>query len=207
MSSVIKTAHQQATSEPNFHTLCMNQDVSGGIPRLFWEGFPFCDIHHVTTPNVLHQLYQGIFKHIVSWSLPPCYGVWHFKNGWSMLEQIGGKERKHMAWILLGCLIGKVPCGVVLAFRALLDFIYLAQYSLHDDVTLRYMEDTLKEFHKHKDVLINLSIHNDLDIPKIHSLHHYINSIYLYGMMDNYNTEMFEHFHIDFCKEGRRVSN
>ncbi|KAH7904630.1 hypothetical protein BJ138DRAFT_981500, partial [Hygrophoropsis aurantiaca] len=62
----------------------------------FWVGFPYCDIHLSITPDVLHQLYQGIFKHLVSWcqdimnpeelderirTLPPAYGVRHFKNG------------------------------------------------------------------------------------------------------------------------------
>ncbi|PPQ73776.1 hypothetical protein CVT26_011510, partial [Gymnopilus dilepis] len=40
-----------------------------------------------------------------------------------------------------------------------------------------------------------------------HSLHHYIESIKLFGTTDNYNTEFFERLHIDFTKLGWRASN
>jgi hypothetical protein len=48
---------------------------------------------------------------------------------------------------------------------------------------------------------------NHINIPKFHSLLHYIESIKLFGATDNYNTETFERFHIDFAKEGWRASN
>ncbi|KAG1816438.1 uncharacterized protein BJ212DRAFT_1446953 [Suillus subaureus] len=76
-------------------------------------------------------------------TLPPCYGVYQFYKGWSALGQVGGKERKHMARVLLACLIGKV----------------------------------LQDFHLHKDVIINLGIRDHLNIPKFHSLQHYLENI------------------------------
>jgi hypothetical protein len=112
-----------------------------------------------------------------------------------------------MARVLLGCMIGKVPRDVIISYRSLLDFIYLAQYPSHDDITLGYMDDALKEFHQHKEVLFNLGVREHLDIPKIHSLLHYVDSITWFGTTDNYNTEMMERFHIDFCKEGWYASN
>lgn len=36
---------------------------------------------------------------------------------------------------------------------------------------------------------------------------HYVECIKNFGTTDNYNTEMFEHFHIDMAKEGWRASN
>jgi hypothetical protein len=220
--NVIQDAFATTDSHNSFRTKCMQRDVGGGVFSPFWEGFPHCDIHLSVTPDVLHQLYQGIFKHMVEWvghlmdpdeldrrisRLPPCYGVRHFGSGWSHLGNIGGKERKQMARILLGCLIGQVPAGVIRCYRALLDFIYLAQYQTHDDQTLKYMQDALDLFHANKEVLINLEVRDHLDIPKLHSLQHYIDSIRLFGTTDNYNTEMFERFHIDFCKEGWYASN
>jgi hypothetical protein len=98
----------------------MNLGVSGSLHRPFWQDFPFTDIHKSTTPDVPHQLYQGVLKHLINWcqramsqteldrricSLPPAYGVRHFKNGISSLSQISGSERKNMVKILLGCLI------------------------------------------------------------------------------------------------------
>jgi hypothetical protein len=72
---------------------------------------------------------------------------------------------------------------------------------------LKYMQDALNLFHPNKEVLINLEVRDHLNIPKLHSLQHYINSIHLFRTMVNYNTEMFERFHIDFCKEGWYASN
>ena len=219
---IINQAKASTETNSAFKTKCMEAGVGGGVFLPFWHGFPHCDIHHSITPDVLHQLYQGVFKHMLEWlgslmseeeldacirSLPPCYGLRHFKNGWSTLGQIGGKDRKHMARVLLGCMIGKVPRDVIISYRSLLDFIYLAQYPSHDDITLGYMDDALKEFHQHKEVLFNLGVREHLDIPKIHSLLHYVDSITWFGTTDNYNTEMMERFHIDFCKEGWYASN
>ena len=37
------------------------------ILRPFWESLPFLDIFQAITPDILHQLLQGIIKHLVSW--------------------------------------------------------------------------------------------------------------------------------------------
>ena len=112
-----------------------------------------------------------------------------------------------MARILLSCLVGKIPKKVMMAFRAILDFVYLAQYTAHDEETLTYMETALKTFHQHKHVLVQLGIRSHLNIPKLHSLLHYVESIRLLGATDNYNTEAFERLHIDYAKKGWRASN
>ncbi|KAI0725020.1 hypothetical protein C8Q72DRAFT_786306 [Fomitopsis betulina] len=139
--------------------------------------------------------------------LPPVYGTRHLKNGISALSQVSGSERKDMARILLGCLVGRIPHALMLTLRALLDFIYIAQYSTHDDQTLKYLEDVLVQYHKHKDILKTLGIHQHLNIPKFHSLVHYADSIRSLGMTDNYNTEMFERLHINCAKKAWRASN
>jgi hypothetical protein len=205
-----------------FHTYCMSNDVAGSVYKPFWVGFPFVDIHRAITPDVLHQLYQGVFKHIVSWcqriltpqeldrrirALPPAYGLRQFKNGIFALSQISGPERKNMAKILLGCLVGSMPSGGIAAVTALLDFIYIAQYPAHDTITLDYLKDALDRFHKNRTYFITTFIREDFNIPKFHSLLHYIEAIEFFGTTDNYNTEMFERLHIDFAKHGWRASN
>jgi hypothetical protein len=94
------------------HTSTMEKDVAGGGYSPFWVGFPLVDIHRCITPDVLHQLYQGVLKHLVAWvqavmgaeeldrriqALPPACGVRHFKNGISSLTQVSGTEHKHIA--------------------------------------------------------------------------------------------------------------
>ncbi|EPS98694.1 hypothetical protein FOMPIDRAFT_1051333 [Fomitopsis schrenkii] len=97
----------------------------------------------------------------------------------------------------------------MLTFRALLDFIYLAQYPTHDNTTLKYMTDALELFHKHKDVLKELGICEHMNIPKllVHSLLHYVDSIRNLGTTNNHNTEMFKRLHIDCAKKVWRAMN
>jgi hypothetical protein len=116
-------------------------------------------------------------------------------------------ERKAMARILLGCLVGQLPAQGIKACRALLDFIYLSQYSTHDDGTLIAMREALDEYHDNRDYFILAGVRTDFNIPKFHSLLHYVDSIEHFGTTDNYNTEMFECLHIDFAKNGWRASN
>ncbi|KAF5350297.1 hypothetical protein D9757_014923 [Collybiopsis confluens] len=216
---------EQARSTPgnkNVHAACMKKDVAGGNYQPFWVGFPLVDIHRCVSPDVLHQLFQGVLKHLTQWvqeligeeklderirSLPPAYGVRHFKKGISVLTQVSGPERKHICRVLLACLIGCIDPRGITACRSLLHFINLAQYPSHDDATLGYMQDELDTWHKYRSYFVHEGVRHDFNIPKFHSLLHYIDSIRWLGSTDNYNTEMFERLHIDFAKEGWRASN
>ncbi|EGO30571.1 hypothetical protein SERLADRAFT_404683 [Serpula lacrymans var. lacrymans S7.9] len=111
-------------------------------------------------------------------TLPPAYGSKHFKNGLSPLSQISGGKRKDMA-----------------------------KYPTHSDTTLGYLSDALKTFHQNKAIFVTLGVRENFNIPKFHSLLHYVNSIRWFGATNNYNTEMFEHFHIDMAKDAWRASN
>ncbi|THV02094.1 hypothetical protein K435DRAFT_654085 [Dendrothele bispora CBS 962.96] len=201
----------------------MESDISGGNYEPFWAGFTYTNIYLAMTPDVLHQLYQGVLVHLIEWvqavvsvpkldqriqALPPSFGVRQFKNGISGLSQVSGGERKNIAKVLLGCLhgIGMADRGIA-ACRAILDFIYLAQYQSHDDLTLSYMETALKEWHKNRAFFIEAGVRDHFNIPKFHSLLHYHKSIAMLGTTDNFNTEMFERLHIDFAKEGWHASN
>jgi len=97
------------TKSCQFHTQCMLHDVAGIVYGPFWTGFPLCNIHQAIVPDILHQLYQGVFKHLVGWcqkalgatrldarirALPPSYGVHHFKNGISVLSPVCGVKKK-----------------------------------------------------------------------------------------------------------------
>ncbi|THU75420.1 hypothetical protein K435DRAFT_618145, partial [Dendrothele bispora CBS 962.96] len=197
-------------------------DVAGGMFDPFWKNLPLTNIHDSITPDALHQLYQGVLVHIINWvqklmskdeldrrvqCLPPTYGVRHFRNGITSLKQVSGSERKNIGKILLACLAPDIHANAIKACRAILDFIYLALYGSHDEETLSYMEGALGEWHKNCDYFLEAGVRDHLNIPKFHSLIHYVDSIRKFGTIDNYNTELFERLHIDFAKQGWRASN
>ena len=96
---------------------------------------------------------------------------------------------------------------VIPVVRSLLDFIYLSQLQSHTSTTLNSLESCLETFHRHKDIIKDLQIRKDFNIPKFHALLHYANCIRALGSADGYNSESPERLHIDFAKEAYRASN
>ncbi|KAI0821653.1 hypothetical protein BC628DRAFT_1491058 [Trametes gibbosa] len=194
----------------------------------FWERLPFTNIFEAITPDLLHQLYQGVVKHLISWiqdafgpaeidarcaSLPPNHSLRHFTNGISRLSRVTGGEHQDMCRILLGLVIGlplhngASPVRLVRATRALLDFLYLAQYPAHTTDTLKLLDGALQAFHANKSIFVDLGIREHFKLPKLHFLDHYRHCIELYGTTDNYDTQFSERLHIDFTKEAYRATN
>lgn len=212
-----------------FHAACREARLKP-VFHPFWESFPLVDIYVSITPDILHQLLQGVMKHLISWvtspnafgpaeidarcrTIPPNHHITLFSKGITMLSRVSGKEHKGICRILIGLVVGlplphgRAPTRVLRAVRALLDFLYLAQFRSHTTDTLRRLEDCLSRFHENKAVFTDLGIRQHFNFPKIHSLLHYGSSIALFGTTDNYNTEQTERLHIDFTKAAYRATN
>ncbi|KAH9014404.1 hypothetical protein EDB84DRAFT_1277679 [Lactarius hengduanensis] len=210
-----------------FHAACRKVGLKP-IFHPFWESFPLSNIFISITPDILHQLLQGVMKHLMTWlknvfgpvaidarcrSLPPNHHITTFAKGISGLSRVTGLEHKNMCRILLGLIVdhplpsGQAPLRLVRTVRALLDFLYLAQLPSQTTDTLRRLEDSLASFHNNKSIFVDLGIRGHFNIPKVHSLIHYSSSIMLFGTTDNYNTEQTERLHIDFTKEAYRATN
>ncbi|KIM55951.1 hypothetical protein SCLCIDRAFT_29991 [Scleroderma citrinum Foug A] len=104
-----------------------------------------------------------------------------------------------MERVFVGLLSGAAEDSVLLLARSLLDFIYYVQFQQQMDKTLAAMQDSLNVFHSCKGVVIELGIREHFNIPKIHSLLHYV--------ADGYNTEYPECLHINYAKDAYRASN
>ncbi|KAG1879758.1 hypothetical protein F4604DRAFT_1879992 [Suillus subluteus] len=164
----------------------------------FWEDLPFTNIFRVITPDILHQLYQGLVKHLISWlseacraaeidaqcrRLPSNHNIQLFTKGITTLLRI--------CRFLLGIIVdihlpNNLNAGHLLrAVRGLLDFLYLTQFPCHSSETLELLQEALD----------------------LHATHHYSLMIAMFGTTDNYNTEYTERLHIDLAKDAYRATN
>ena len=194
----------------------------------FWEKLPYVNVFLSITPDILHQLHQGVIKHVLGWlkaaygaeeldarcrRLPPNHQIRLFLKGITTLQRVTGKEHAQISRFLLGLIIGLPlrggfsPARLVRAVRAILDFLYIAQYPAHTSETLVQLRTALERFHANKAIFVDLDIRRHFHFPKLHSLDHYLNSIKLFGTTDNYDTQHTERLHIDFAKEAYRATN
>ena len=213
--------HAQATGQypPEF--------IAQGLRPVFspfWADLPHTNIFSCISSDILHQLHQGLFKdHLKKWcatlagkenfdarfrAMPFHPGLRHFKKGISKVKQWTGADHKQLQHVFVSSLVGTTPHQVVVkAGRALLDFIYIAQYQSHTDDTILALQQALNDFHDTKEIFIELECREHFNIPKLHLLLHYTDTIKKFGSLDGLNTENSERLHIDYAKKAYLKSN
>ena len=198
------------------------------VQHPFWQNLPFVNIFRSITPDILHQMYQGNIKHLISWiqqacgeeeidarcrRLPPNHNIRLFLKGISSLSRVTGTEHDQICRFLLGIVIDiKLPNQVstarlLRAVRGLLDFLYLAKFPVHTTETLQQLNDALCMYHDNRQVFIDLGICSNFNFPKDHFINHYHELIEIFGTTDNFNTEYAERLHIDLAKNAFRATN
>ncbi|QRW13184.1 hypothetical protein RhiLY_12183 [Ceratobasidium sp. AG-Ba] len=198
----------------------------------FWDGFPELDVGRALVPDLLHQLYKGMFEHVRDWvedllgtvefnrrfvEMPAAQGLRHFKKGVTRVKIWAGRESRDMMRQFLPVIVdAKAPPDFIRLVRALLDFSYLAHGAQLTEAELARMDEALTTFHKAKDVLVDktnkkmgiVAGEGGFDrIPKLHMLGHYTQDIRELGTPDGYSTETPEHLHILYVKIPWRMSN
>lgn len=198
------------------------------IQRPFWQNLPYANIYRSITPDILHQLYQGVLKHLLAWlrticgdaeidarcrRLPPNHNIHLFMNGISGLSRVSGAEHDHICRFVLGLIVDvRLPNNLhngrlLSAVSGILDFLFLSQYPVHSSETLDSQDDAFELFHANKSIFVDLGVRAHFKIPKLHNCRHYRPHIELYGTTDNYNTQYTERLHIDFTKNAYRSTN
>ncbi|KAF7337296.1 hypothetical protein MSAN_02282200 [Mycena sanguinolenta] len=179
----------------------------------FWERLPYTNIFLSITSDVLHQLYQGIIKHLIEWlkesigeaeldarcrRLPPNHNIHLFMKGISHLNRVTGREHDQISRFLLGIIIDVQLLGV---------FRLYASLRQHTTETLAHLEESRMVFHHNKSIFVDLGIREAFNLPKLHSMEHYPDNTMNFGTSDNYNTEYTERLHIDLAKDAYRSTN
>lgn len=94
------------------------------------------------------------------------------------------------------------------ALRAFLDFCYLARRNVLDTNSLKLMEDALERFHKYRTIFEECGIRvNGFNLPRQHSLMHYVQAIRLFGAPNGLCSSITESKHIKAVKKPWRRSN
>ena len=197
----------------------------------FWEHLPHVQPNKMVTPDILHNAHGFFRHHVVQWifnlvdktdfdlrlsSMPRMVGLKAYPNGLSKFKQWTGRDSREVQRYILGLIQGapKVKPKVTKAIRALLDFIYIAQYQSHSSDTLEYLKTALQEFHKNKHIFWDLgactgkrSGLEKFNIPKLCGFHDYDPSIRQFGTIMQFSTDITEFFHKQSTKVPYRSTN
>ncbi|KAG1863920.1 hypothetical protein F4604DRAFT_1882154 [Suillus subluteus] len=197
----------------------------------FTNDFPQADIHELLSFDLLHQLIKGAFKdHLVDWvvkylkaahgtrraeeimsdidrrvaAVPSFAGLQRFPQGRDF-KQWMGDDSKALMKVFLPAIEGHVPGDMVHAFRALLEFCYLARRDVVTEDTLNQIQDALHRFH-HYCKIFDLVIPT-FPLPCQHSMIHYADMIRLFGALNGLCSSITESKHIKAVKEPWRWSS
>ncbi|KAG6835139.1 hypothetical protein H0H93_004525, partial [Arthromyces matolae] len=119
LSQILDLIDSFDTDPAEFLRSCKTAGVRP-IVNPFWKDLPYTHIYRSITPDILHQLYQGILKHLIGWMImvfgaaeidarcrrmPPNHNLRLFVKGISSLSRVSGQEHDYMCRILLGLII------------------------------------------------------------------------------------------------------
>jgi hypothetical protein len=110
--------------DPRVYTLCCDELKQRPVKMNWWIGFPFMDPYPCNTPDILHQISNGMIAHTGNYLetiigrfelnfrsriLPLCFGIRAFPKGICELTNPTGMEQAHISSILVGLVNDFIP--------------------------------------------------------------------------------------------------
>jgi Plavaka transposase len=200
-----------------------------GVHRPFWRDWPLADPSIFLTSEPLHHWHKQFWDHDVKWCmnavgkpefdfrfavLHPQTGFRHFKEGISSLKQVTGREHRDVQRYIVSVITDAVPPKFLVAIRALLDFRYLAQSRVVSEETCTSIDNSLREFHSHKQAIIDAgarrgqkSTIDNWYIPKLEFFQSVVTNIRENGVAIQWSADTTEHAHITTIKDPARSGN
>lgn len=96
---------------------------------------------------------------------------------------------------------------MIRALRAFLDFCYLARRNVLDTQSLAAMQDALDRFHQYREIFRTCGICSSFNLPRQHSLTHFIQMIRAFGAPNGLCSSITESKHIKAVKKPYRRSS
>jgi len=193
-----------------------------GVHLPFWRKYLFANPSIFLLPEILHACHKFFFDHILPWCKEllgteldaryKCHhkrvGVRHFASGVSHVKQMMGREHCDIQRTLVAMIAGHVPPRFLRVICALIDFIYQAQSPVHTESSIQEMESSLREFHDHKDAIIEAGARRtkaagtktDFNILKLELFHSFATAIRNNGGLIQYTADVSERLLITHCK-------
>ncbi|KAE9389182.1 hypothetical protein BT96DRAFT_1070933 [Gymnopus androsaceus JB14] len=133
----------------------------------FWQDLLYSNVYRLI-------LYQGVLKHLKEWvidvfgpvEIDACCCI-------SSLSCITGQEHNDISCFLLSIIFNiPLPGGLaaphlIQSVRALIDVLYLAQYTVQTDKTLIIYQSTLEQFHAEKQIFVDLATNHKDEYPQM----------------------------------------
>jgi hypothetical protein len=90
---------------------------------------------------------------------------------------------------------------MVQAMRAFLEFCYITRHNVHDTHSLTALDNTLQQFHHHREIFYTTGIRFNFNLSRQHSLNHYVKLIRGFGSSNGLCSSITESKHIKAVKE------
>ncbi|KAG2124666.1 hypothetical protein DEU56DRAFT_873241 [Suillus clintonianus] len=201
-----------------------------GVNVPFWLDWLLSDPSHFLTPEFLHLIHREFYDHDAKWLicavgdteidfrfsvLQAITGFRHFRGGISKLKQVTGRTQRDIQRSIIAVSADAVPSAVMTAIRALMDFRYLVQSPVIDDIQLTRISTALEEFHANKDAILDGGFRRgqrgrvieNWYIPKLELMQSIVPSIRNTGVPLQWTADTTEHAHITEIKDPARSSN